>query len=320
MKQKWLFGFLALSTIFVFTAYFIGINHSASQLKSASERISTLEEKLKIHSLELEQELKAQKDHEITLHKEQVDQLKEKIEKLETELQELRQKAQTHQEKKVFLTFDDGPSPLTNQVLDILNQKNVKATFFTIGQMMEQYPDIVKKTYENGHMVLTHSYSHKYSIYSSFDTFYQDYEKVENAYQTILGFKAPPIFRFPGGSSNQSSYKYGGKQFMTNLTTDLRNRGFSYIDWNVISGDATSISKQPNKMLEQVKQGSTDNNFVVALFHDINPNKATVEILPEVIDYYEKNGYTFRTFRDITEEEIEEMKKRGIINKHIVHS
>ncbi len=316
MKQKWFFGIITVSALFVF-AYVAGMSHT-SPSKSASEYITALETKLKQHSIELEQkehDLTIERNEQIKLHKE-VEHLKDKIVQLETEIREMKQKS----EKKVFLTFDDGPSPLTNQVLEILNKKNVKATFFTIGQMMEQYPDIVRKTYDNGHMVLTHSYSHKYSIYSSFDTFYQDYAMVDDAYETILGFQAPQFFRFPGGSSNQSSFKYGGKQFMPNLTKDLRERGYSYVDWNVIAGDTTSISNQPQKMLEQIKKGSENNDFVVALFHDITPNKATVEILPEVIDYFEKNGYTFRTFRDVTAEEIAEMKRRGILNKQIVHS
>ncbi|MCT8138150.1 DUF2730 family protein [Anaerobacillus sp. CMMVII] len=311
MKQKFL-GILFLTAIFIFTAYYIGLNQSSRQLELLNEKLTILEQQM--NNLPNENELE-EKEQQVAELETQIKTLNDKIQQLESELSRLA--VEKKPTKKVFLTFDDGPSPLTKDILAILNKKNVQATFFTIGTMMEQYPEIVKQTYENGHMVLPHSYSHNYSIYSTFDMFYKDLAKVETVYEDILGFKSPTIFRFPGGSSNPSSIKFGGKQFMPSLTSDLRARGYTYIDWNVISGDATKISKKPNKMLEQVIKGSQNNNFIVALFHDIAPNKATAQLLPEIIDYYQKQDYTFRTFRDVTSEEIEEMMKRGIANKTI---
>lgn len=319
MNQRIWFGVFFITTLFIISA-FIGLNQF-SQLRLANEKIAILEKQVKTQSndephqkLEKEaiEQTHAAKQAELM---QQIQQLDKKIKELETEAN--KDTEQRKAEKKVFLTFDDGPSPLTNEILDILNKRDVKATFFTVGNMMEQYPEIVKKTHENGHMILPHSYSHNYGIYSTFDTFYKDFTKVGNVYQSILGFKAPPIFRFPGGSTNQSSFKYGGKQFMPNITADLRDHGYSYVDWNVISGDATAISNKPDKMLEQVVKGSQNKDFVVALFHDIAPNKSTVKILPAVIDFYQKNGYQFRTFRDVTVDEMDEMAKRGIVNKPI---
>ncbi|MFN7250086.1 MAG: polysaccharide deacetylase family protein [Anaerobacillus sp.] len=318
MGKKSYISFLFLSAIFIFTAYSIGVNQSALQLKQANERLASLEEQLKIQSMN-EVENVEQLTPELTEdnnENQEIKQLKEKIRKLKAELS--KSSSNKEPEKKVFLTFDDGPSPLTNEILDILKKKEVPATFFTIGNMMEQYPDIVKRTYDSGHMILPHSYSHKYSIYSTFDSFYEDLNKVEEVYKSILGFQAPSIVRFPGGSSNQTSIKYGGKDYMPNISADLRGRGYSYVDWNVISGDASPISKSPDQMLKQVISGSENNKFVVALFHDIAQNKATVKILPDVIDYYKKNGYTFRSFKDVTEIEMKELEKRGIVNKPVV--
>jgi peptidoglycan-N-acetylglucosamine deacetylase len=318
MKQKWMIGVLFITSIFIFTAYFIGLNQGASQLELANEKVAMLEKQIKKYStneIRKQDQITADEKQQSFESHEKIQQLHEKIKQLEKELHKL--EANKKQEKKVFLTFDDGPSSLTNEILAILNKKDVKATFFTIGNLMEQHPEIVKQTYKSGHMVLPHSYSHKYSIYTTFDTFYKDFAKVEDAYESILGIEAPPVFRFPGGSSNQTSTKYGGKQFMPQITADLRERGYSYVDWNVISGDASPISKNPKAMLEQVINGSENNDFVVALFHDITPNKATAKILPDVIDFYQKNGYTFRTFRDVTEDEMAEMVKRGIVNKTI---
>ncbi|UTW69679.1 polysaccharide deacetylase family protein [Anaerobacillus sp. HL2] len=156
---------------------------------------------------------------------------------------------------------------------------------------MELYPNIVAKTYEKGHMVLPHSYSHDYSIYTTFETFYKDLDKVEKTYYSVLGHKPPGFFRFPGGSSNQSSYKFGGKILAENLTFNIREKGYYYVDWNVICGDASSISKNPEEMLNQVINGSTNKNVVVALFHDVKRNKETARILPDVIDFYKQQLY-----------------------------
>lgn len=327
MKQKWWLIFCCLSMVFIITAYVIGLQQSATQLQKNNEQLRAMEHTLSYFKQEEKKAkalLKTKSTEQSIVHKETVKKLEEKIQHLERELESLKKRKETQKkgvnnnEKKVFLTFDDGPSLLTDDILTILDEKKVKATFFTVGTMMEEYPEIVKKTYDKGHMVLPHSYSHKYSIYSTFDSFYQDFNKVKKVYEQILGFQPPPFFRFPGGSSNQTSIKFGGKDYMANLTTDVKGQGFSYVDWNVIAGDTTSISNDRKKMFEQVKKGSENNDFVVALFHDIVPNQATADILPNVIDYYAKNGFTFRTFRDITEAELEQLRKRGIINKPIV--
>ncbi|WP_280771188.1 polysaccharide deacetylase family protein [Salipaludibacillus daqingensis] len=225
---------------------------------------------------------------------------------------------ETDGSKKVFLTFDDGPTTTTPDILDTLNEYDVNATFFTIGQRMEKHPEIAQRTYYDGNMILTHSYTHDYAIYESFDRFYNDLELAEEAYENVLGFEAPKIIRFPGGSSNHSSFDYGGKQFMPRLTEDIKERGYHYIDWNVSSGDAGGLSKQPEAMLDQIKHSSRGKDLVVALFHDTAPNQATADILPKVIEFYKEEGYKFRTFRDITDEELNDMVQNRLANKPIV--
>lgn len=220
--------------------------------------------------------------------------------------------------RKVFLTFDDGPTSLTPKVLHVLQEYNVNATFFTIGRLMERYPDIVLRTYEEGNMVLPHSYSHDFSMYSTFDTFYEDFNMAESAYKNVLGFDAPPYFRFPGGSSNHSSFMYGGKQFMPQLTVDIIEKGYYYIDWNVNSGDTTQDYKNGEKLLENIIAGIDNKDFAVILFHDLPRNTEMLRILPDVIEFLEEQNYTFRTFRDITEDELEKMIKLKISNKPII--
>ena len=220
--------------------------------------------------------------------------------------------------KKVFLTFDDGPTSLTPKVLDILKEYEVNATFFTIGRLLEQYPEYAIRTYKEGNMILPHSYSHDYAIYSTFESFYDDFYKAEEAHRKVLGFDPPPIFRFPGGSSNHSSFDYGGKQFMPKLTEDIKEKGYYYIDWNVNSGDTGPDSNNPDKMLKNVLDGVGNKDFVVILFHDLPRNKAILDILPEVIETLKNKGYAFRTFRDITEDELNKMVELKLANKPII--
>ncbi len=220
--------------------------------------------------------------------------------------------------KKVFLTFDDGPSSLTPEVLEILENNNVKATFFTIGKSVEQKPELVKQTYDEGHMVLPHTYSHKYSIYSSFESYYKDLELAEQAIEDVLDFKIPKILRFPGGSSNHSSFEYGGKQFMPQLTKDIKNKGYYYIDWNVLSGDASFDYDKKDKLISNVINGAKNKDFIVILFHDTARNTAMAEALPEIISELKNQEYAFRTFRDITEEELDKMVELKLANKPII--
>lgn len=220
--------------------------------------------------------------------------------------------------KKVFLTFDDGPTSLTPEILRILKENGVEATFFVIGKLAENNPDIITRTYLEGHMVLPHSYTHDYAIYSTFETFYEDFYRAEAVVNDILGIEVPPIFRFPGGSSNQSSFRYGGRQFMPKLTVDVKEKGYYYVDWNVSSGDAGPDYNNKNKMLDNVINGAKNKDLAVVLFHDVARNTRVAEILPEIIQSFKEQGYEFRTFRDITEEELNKMIQLKISNKPIV--
>ncbi|UCZ52776.1 polysaccharide deacetylase family protein [Bacillus shivajii] len=330
--------------IFVFallgSTYWIGfagengeVEALEQELQASHLAVKELEERVsKIDRLHEENEMLENKLNDkqgkITDLQETIVELEDKIDELENEKGreenssgsgESNDESATYPEpdgsKTVYLTFDDGPTALTPQILDTLNEYDVNATFFTIGKRMEANPETTRRTYEEGNMILTHSYTHKYSIYESFDTFYHDLQLAEQAYEDVLGFEAPEILRFPGGSANHSSFNYGGEQFMPALTEDIKERGYHYIDWNVSSGDASDIYDQPEKMLNQIKAQSAGKNIVVPLFHDTARNEATAEILPDVIEFYKEEGYEFRTFRDITEEELNKMIEEGIANR-----
>lgn len=113
----------------------------------------------------------------------------------------------TSEEKRVFLTFDDGPSKtVTPLILDLLKQENIKATFFLLGSRVELNPDIVKREYEEGHYIANHGYSHVYSsIYQAPQTVLDEYNLTETAIRNAIGKQDynSYLFRFPGGTSRR---------------------------------------------------------------------------------------------------------------------
>lgn len=108
----------------------------------------------------------------------------------------------------IYLTFDDGPSQdITPNVLDILAEKNVKATFFVI-HYSDSNSSLVKREAKDGHTVALHGYTHTYSdVYSSADACLENFRKIQNQVYQTIGTKQN-IIRFPGGSSNTISRKY----------------------------------------------------------------------------------------------------------------
>jgi len=199
--------------------------------------------------------------------------------------------------KIAYLTFDDGPSELvTNLILDVLREQNVKATFFVLGSNVNKYPDIVKRAYAEGHYIANHGYSHNYDkIYSSANSVLEEYNKTEKAIQNAIGVKeySSHLFRFPGGYSG-SSYKTVKRQ----AGKLLNKNNISYIDWNVLTGDAQGANTK-EKILKNVKKYSKDKNNIVLLMHDASSKILTYETLTEVINYLRSEGYTFDNFYNI---------------------
>lgn len=201
------------------------------------------------------------------------------------------------EEKQVYLTFDDGPSRnITPQILDILKENEVKATFFVLGARVDLYPQILKRTFDEGHYIANHGYSHKYSkIYESKDTVFQEYVECENSIRNAIGNQDfnSYLFRFPGGSS-------GGKyeSIKSEAREHFKNYGISYTNWNCLTGDAEGSNTKEECIQEmlETKEGRTS---LVLLMHDSNDKIQTVESLPEIIQYLKNEGYTFKTFYDI---------------------
>lgn len=181
--------------------------------------------------------------------------------------------------KKVYLTFDDGPSTGTEEILAILKEYDVKATFFVVGKEDDYSMEMYKKIVEEGHTLGMHSYSHQYStIYQSVEAFAQDIKRQEDLLKEATG-EDIRLFRFPGGSSNLVS-NIGMQEFIKYLNEE----GITYFDWNVSSGDATSKSLEPEALVQNVIQDVGIYKNSVVLMHDAADKPNTVKALSMLIE------------------------------------
>ena len=191
--------------------------------------------------------------------------------------------------KVVYLTFDDGPSPLTQQVLDVLDKYNAKATFFVTGNN-QKYNYLIKQAHDKGHTIGLHTYTHDYKrVYASENAYFADLDQVGQMVKKQIGY-VPKFIRFPGGSSNAVSKKYN-RGIMSRLVHEVQAKGYQYYDWNVSSGDAAPKKPSASRIVKNSTQSRANN--IVLLAHDIASKDTTVEALPQIIEHYQKLGYTF---------------------------
>jgi peptidoglycan/xylan/chitin deacetylase (PgdA/CDA1 family) len=181
----------------------------------------------------------------------------------------------------VYLTFDDGPSYRTLEVLDILKEYGVKATFF-VGKKTAEYEPIMLRAYQEGHTVALHAYSHTATtIYSSTVEFFKNLYLVQDWVESVTGVKSY-IYRFPGGSSNMSSSFNPG--IMTTLTQMVLDEGFHYFDWNISSGDGSSKTTTA-QMIYNVTINCKPGRNNIVLMHDSASHDESVAALRPILDY-----------------------------------
>ncbi len=187
--------------------------------------------------------------------------------------------------RQVYLTFDDGPSGNTEKILDILKEKNVKATFFVIGKEDEKSKELYRRIVAEGHTLGMHSFTHKYNvIYESLEAFSEDVQHLQAYLEEVTGEK-PMIMRFPGGSSNQVS-----NLDMRIFIHYLNEEGITYYDWNVASGDATSQAYTADELIDNVMNDVKKYQTSIVLMHDADAKVATVEALGPMIDELKAMG------------------------------
>ena len=188
----------------------------------------------------------------------------------------------------IYLTFDDGPSYLTNDILDILKEFNIKATFFVNNR--DGYGAMVKRAYAEGHAIGMHSATHNYrSVYASETSFYADLYANQAWIKSLIGI-APNIYRFPGGSSNVASSFNPG--IMTFITKSILTKGIQYFDWNLSLGDGM-IHPSDFYVANFKRQLGTNASYIV-LMHDGAGHDATLRALREILTYASGLGYTFK--------------------------
>lgn len=193
--------------------------------------------------------------------------------------QELRETAGAAASHKVYLTFDDGPSIYTQDILDILERYNVKATFFVIGKESESAQKSLQRIVEDGHTLGMHSYSHVYSqVYASVEDFSKDFTKLREYLYEVTGVQSS-LYRFPGGSSNTVS-----KIPMEKFADYLYSQDVVFYDWNISSGDASSEKLSAEEIVQNCTANITKYGTSVILLHDTAEKKSTVEALPEIIE------------------------------------
>ena len=196
----------------------------------------------------------------------------------------------------LYLTFDDGPGPYTEELLEILNRFNVKATFFVTNQWPE-YEALLKEEHDRGHAIGNHTASHDYGyIYSKTDNFWEDYSEMDAIIEKYTGEK-PTIFRFPGGSSNTAS---DDNQMMTNLTKQSAERKLTYYDWTIVSGDSAPPFDENTiyNSITMTLEAEEKPECLMILCHDLI--EETVLAMRDVIPWCLEHGYVFMPITEDT--------------------
>ena len=200
-------------------------------------------------------------------------------------------------EKWVCLTFDDGPSKTTPDVLAALNTAGVHGTFFVVAtDYNEKYLPLLTEAAAAGHQIALHSASHEYSdIYQSSDAYWEDIALLKERIAPYVDVESIRYLRFPGGSTNTVSRRYGGKGLMKQLKAEVDQKGLQWVDWNVCAEDAVGGHPSADTIYRNVVHETGEQTHCVVLMHDSSSTHTTAEALPDIIQWYADNGYTFLT-------------------------
>ncbi len=192
--------------------------------------------------------------------------------------------------KTVYFTFDDGPSEITDEILDILKEENIKATFFVIGPSDEKTDERLFRAYEEGHSIGLHTMSHSYDkIYLSAESFLEDMEAERNWVYSITGEECR-LFRFPGGSNNYAAPKWLIKE----VKEKTKNEGMQWYDWNADGKDSLGKLLSPEEIAENVLSSEfIDGPEIIVLLHDSATRTTTPKALEILIEEFRNRGYEF---------------------------
>ncbi len=191
--------------------------------------------------------------------------------------------------KIIYLTFDDGPGKYTNQLLDILKENKIKATFFLIGSHAQQYSDVVKREYKEGNYVGLHSMTHEYKPLYVQRKYVEEMKETQQIVHNIIG-TSPTLTRPP----------YGSKPGLTeDIQQQLLQSGLHVWDWTIDSNDwklnGLPLEKSAPQIVQTILSQATE-NIEVILMHDIHPQ--TVAAMPAIIKGLKNKGYDFEVYQE----------------------
>ena len=204
-------------------------------------------------------------------------------------------------EKLCCLTFDDGPSPHTGALAETLAEYGAKATFFVTAQPANtDYLPALGELAAAGHQIALHSASHDYArIYASPEAFWLDIKALRQALEPYVPAEDLTWLRFPGGSTNTVSHRYGGRQIMQRLKAEAEEKGYRWIDWNVCGEDATAAHPDAETIFRNVRSTAEGKTVCIVLLHDTGACGETVKALPQILAWFEQEGYRFCTVEEM---------------------
>lgn len=257
-----------------------------AELASAKETVAVLQEE----NRELTEKLTQVQER----HAEEMSELEAELERV-TRLKEVFQQRDAYAtEQIIYLTFDDGPSAqVTDEILDILDYYEIKATFFVIGTKCLTHPEVVKRIHVAGHAIGNHTYNHDYkNIYRNLETFTADFHAAQEAIYSIIG-EYPQLYRYAGGSI--TARNYAGRSSQAQFDEYLWQQGVQYFDWNIDSGDARNGTVTMDSIIGQTIFQLRNRQKAIILMHDYRYRQTTAQALPTIIETLLERGYKFET-------------------------
>lgn len=190
--------------------------------------------------------------------------------------------------RQIALTFDDGPSiQNTEEILGVLKEYGIRATFFVIGENAAADPDRIRMIHEAGHEIGNHTYSHAYISKISGTELREEIQKTEDVLKSITGEK-PCVFRPPGGYYDEASLAV------------LEEMGYQSIMWSLDTKDW--CMPKSDTIVSKIEENAVSGDII--LFHDLNDKRLpTPEALKRILPYLKENGYEFVTISEMIENE-----------------
>ena len=189
----------------------------------------------------------------------------------------------------------DAGTPAAPAVLAALDAAGVHGTFFVVATgYNENYLPLLTQAAAAGHQIALHSASHEYSdIYRSSAAYWKDIALLKERIAPYVDAENIRYLRFPGGSTNTVSRRYGGKGLMQQLKTEVEQRGWQWVDWNVCAEDAVGGHPSADTIYRNVVRETGEQTHCVVLMHDSATTRTTAEALPDIIQWYRDQGFTF---------------------------